>query len=1285
MAMEYQLSTAKAREELRALEAAAQRVDQAFQESSRSVDASMGRMSQATAGVRPVSPGVAESVRGVGQAAQQASAHAAGVNNLGRSLGALSSVNLGGLAASVSNFAGALNTVVIPSAFAALGSMASGVAAQFSSAGAAIGSALGSITAGLSRLAAAAGPVGIALTAVTVALGAGVLLGFSSSIQDATAVYEKFRATIVATTGSQQQAVEQWNFVRNLAKGTATDINEVAKSYARFSIGAQQSGMSLQTTQDIFQKLSSTFRVFQLDAKSSGLAFKAFEQMLSKGRVGAEELKAQLGDHLPGALGSMAKAVGVGKGELLRMMEAGKLGTDSISKMADQLYSDYGSKVPEALKTASAQFQNLSNTMTILKQQFGVGFNQDMVPALKNLIALLDSSAIESFAAAWGRLSGAMGGAFLSSITAIPNAFGVVFSAIGPIVGLINSGLILAFEGLTYGLNAVSSVLGYVQGLFNSFWSAVGSGLQYAWQFVNVIGGDLADALSSAWDWLSKNEYVLNALANSWTFVTGAIQPFATALYYIISIPFLLFLDNIKDAFTRVSAVIKDVIDWFMKLPGVAAVVEYLGSVIGRVKERLDEKSEAAKRAVTNNQSLGSSMDDASKKAGKLAGEVMGVVDALGALASAGYAGKSLADFGVAGFDDDGPDLKRMKELEKQFDADYKKSAQEGAAKKPSAKNAGPPDTQMDTESYAQWAKRLYGVDVLSGKTAEGRDMNDKSMYDAHGQKVQYNTEAIKQAINAFEQNTGALQSNAESLVASNDNISTLATSVDGVGTGVVGLQDAVNTNNAALERNSASTEAFGDSVDGVNESVSALSEGVDELGIDFEDNAEFLSDNTEQLGENTTALVDQTDATSDLESATEYNTDANYYAGDAANAMADAASSLEGSMDAAAQAFTSSGSGGGDGSGNSMPGNDPGQGAENIEASSFAKGGISHKGKHKKTVPLSAFSKAPRFADGGIPSILHPDEAVIPLAGGAVPVTMSGGGGGMSTGLLVAIGESLRLLHQDFKDTQLLMNNGHTLAHNDAVKTHQYLQMLQDLEVEQTKLISQMISSFEALGIKLLDNLNKLESLIQAQAAARASGGGGGARDFTASSRTAGSMSPVNFNPNKAGMWGFAGTAAGYATEWDEELQTRVVKRDRNGKPISIVRNTGNVVQSTANMGSKGGFADGSPNAWKDMMGGFQATLHPDEAVVPLPDGRSIPLDFDEEGMADRMLARMGGGRQGPTVIVNMTVNTADAGSFNKSKDQIMRDLDTDMRRSVERLGRGLTVDDPTRRRSGT
>jgi len=106
----------------------------------------------------------------------------------------------------------------------------------------------------------------------------------------------------------------------------------------------------------------------------------------------------------------------------------------------------------------------------------------------------------------------------------------------------------------------------------------------------------------------------------------------------------------------------------------------------------------------------------------------------------------------------------------------------------------------------------------------------------------------------------------------------------------------------------------------------------------------------------------------------------------------------------AAAQASTGGGGGGG--------------GSTDVPAQRY--GGYAGVSKETQSSPVSAFASAPQFAQGtdntnkfmkklpggGIPSILHPNEAVVPLPkGGSIPVQFTGGGiGEQSAGLASAI-----------------------------------------------------------------------------------------------------------------------------------------------------------------------------------------------------------------------------------------------------------------------------------------
>ena len=80
-------------------------------------------------------------------------------------------------------------------------------------------------------------------------------------------------------------------------------------------------------------------------------AFIALGQMISKGKVQAEELRGQLGERLPGAFQLAAKAMGMTTAALDKFMADGKLTAEELlPKLAKVLKDEYGAAAEEAAK-----------------------------------------------------------------------------------------------------------------------------------------------------------------------------------------------------------------------------------------------------------------------------------------------------------------------------------------------------------------------------------------------------------------------------------------------------------------------------------------------------------------------------------------------------------------------------------------------------------------------------------------------------------------------------------------------------------------------------------------------------------------------------------------------------------------------------------------------------------------------------------------------------------------------------------------------------------------------
>jgi tape measure domain-containing protein len=109
---------------------------------------------------------------------------------------------------------------------------------------------------------------------------------------------------------------------------------------------AERLGLDLVATERGFSGLLAASRegvasaaaALQLPAEQVQGALTAIEQVMSKGKVQAEELRGQLGKRIPGAFQIAARAMGVTTAELDDMLEAGELlAEDFLPRFARQL------------------------------------------------------------------------------------------------------------------------------------------------------------------------------------------------------------------------------------------------------------------------------------------------------------------------------------------------------------------------------------------------------------------------------------------------------------------------------------------------------------------------------------------------------------------------------------------------------------------------------------------------------------------------------------------------------------------------------------------------------------------------------------------------------------------------------------------------------------------------------------------------------------------------------------------------------------------------------------
>lgn len=221
------------------------------------------------------------------------------------------------------------------------------------------------------------------------AIGAGSMALMGKSVIDAGIAMQGIEVAMKAALGTSEAAAIEFNFVANEAERLGNNLQVSARSYTKLSAASRGTGVTQSEVRDIFIGISEAARVMNLNVEDTRGAFRALEQVMSKGTVQAEEIRGQLGERIPGAFNILADALDTNVEGLNKMLELGQvLAKDALPKMARELRRRFGQEVPAASRTAIANFNRMENAIFFLR----VVIFKDLLPVLTSLVKFLTTA-----------------------------------------------------------------------------------------------------------------------------------------------------------------------------------------------------------------------------------------------------------------------------------------------------------------------------------------------------------------------------------------------------------------------------------------------------------------------------------------------------------------------------------------------------------------------------------------------------------------------------------------------------------------------------------------------------------------------------------------------------------------------------------------------------------------------------------------------------------------------------------------------------------------------------
>lgn len=202
---------------------------------------------------------------------------------------------------------------------------------------------------------------------------------------------------------------EEYAYIREQADRIGVSFEEAAKGYAKFSAAASLAGRSNEEIRYVAESFLEVGRVANLSAADIDGVFKALEQMYSKGKIQAEELRGQLGDRLFGAFEIAAKALVDQFPNLDKAMKDGLITSDQLLAIAEQYRKTVANRLPTAMEGLAANQQRLNSAFFDFKVLIAdSGFADQYERLVKQITVFLKSDDGRKFAENLSKAFGAV-------------------------------------------------------------------------------------------------------------------------------------------------------------------------------------------------------------------------------------------------------------------------------------------------------------------------------------------------------------------------------------------------------------------------------------------------------------------------------------------------------------------------------------------------------------------------------------------------------------------------------------------------------------------------------------------------------------------------------------------------------------------------------------------------------------------------------------------------------------------------------------------------------------
>lgn len=277
---------------------------------------------------------------------------------------------------------------------------------------------------------------------------------------------ENFRLAIQNVGFSLGEANAFFQEATDTALKLGAPVTQIEQAYRRMIPALQGAGISSEDSSKFIENLAARTQVLGLSADQSGRLVEAFAQVLSKGKLQAEELNQQISE-VDGAFRTQfAEALGITVEQLSELTKQGNVTSTEFVKGFNSMQNGVDALAAK-VSTGNLTIQQLQNTISTINTKALEAIGTAVEPAIRAILRI--TLAVQKFAVtiAQSRFGQLIATSFNEALLGVEAFIKTVFSAIAVLGQILTpfANLLLLLQQNVFGLGTITRALVYFAGV----------------------------------------------------------------------------------------------------------------------------------------------------------------------------------------------------------------------------------------------------------------------------------------------------------------------------------------------------------------------------------------------------------------------------------------------------------------------------------------------------------------------------------------------------------------------------------------------------------------------------------------------------------------------------------------------------------------------------------------------------------------------------------------------------------------------------------------------------